>query len=276
MRPSFALLPLLLILGATSGGGSRTDTKAEDSAVTAANLLDRERFWPFRIALTEAWQPAGRETPLRAGSTGVVIRVESSGTARIDFSSDGKYEVPIEKTDLVANANRIRRGELAKAQPNFVYTISTRLVDSGSDSLVGFEPDVVADRPGFLCVFADPSAEEFEHLARALATLRDRHGVLTILFPQGSHPDATTRERLRALEWTVPFVYDFLSEPYTRTLLAENTPLPALLLQTDEGRVLHRDAARPSAVPALTAALDAAFSGEDASVLEESPRRSNR
>ncbi len=266
---------LLTALGAASVGASGAPGQAEvSSPVTAADLLERERFWPFRVALTEAWQPAGRETPLRAGSTGVLIRVERGGAARIDFSADGKYEVPIDKTDLVANANRIWRGELAKPQPNFVYTISTRLVDSASDALGGLDPEKVVDRPGFLCVFADPSAEGFEELARALVPLRDRHGVLTILFPQGSHADPATRERLRAVEWTVPFLYDFLAEPYTRTLLAEDTPLPAILLQTNEGRVLHQGTARPSAAPGLAAALDAAFSGV-APLSEESPPRLN-
>ncbi len=253
MRPSlFALLPLLLILGATAGDGS---------PVTAANLLERERFWPYRIVLTEAWRPPGREAPLTAGTLGVLIRVERGGAARIDFSADGKYEVPVEKTDLVENANRIRRGELAKSEPNFIHAIATRLVDSAADSLAGLPPERVAGRPGFLCVFADPSAKEFGDLVAALRPLNDRHRVMTILFAQGAHPDEELRERLRSLGWTVPFVYDFLAEPYTRTLLAENTAFPALLLQTDEGRVIDQQAGGPDAEPKLRAALDAAFGG---------------
>jgi hypothetical protein len=267
---------LLVSLGAVSADASEAPAQAVDpSAVTAANLLDRERFWPYRVTLTEAWQPPGREAPLRAGSTGVLIRIETDGAARIDFSADGKYEVPVDKTDLLENANRIRRGELDKAGPNFVHAIATRLVDSASDSLTGLKPEVVADRPGFLCVFADPSAEEFEDLAAALRPLKERHGVLTILFPQGSHPDAATRERLRALEWTVPFLYDFLAEPYTRTLLADGIPLPAVVLQTNEGRALYQRTWQPNAVEELISALDAAFAG-DASLLEGPLRRSDR
>ena len=147
--------------------------------------------------------------------------------------------MPIEKTDLVENAERVRRGELAKSGPNFTQAIDTRLVDSAGPALASLSP-AKADRPGFLCVFADPTAADFASLAASLAPLGDRHQVMTILFPQGDHRDAGIRDELRSLEWTVPFVYDFLSEAYTRTLIADGTPMPSLLLQTKEGRVVFQ------------------------------------
>lgn len=256
-----ALLTLLLLqpwlLAATSGGPA-----APAEAITASSLARAERFWPYRVSLVEDWQPAGREKPLRSGTVGVLIRVETSGVARIDFGSAGKYEVPVDETDLAQRADRIRRGELAKQAPNFTEAIATRLVDSAGEQLSSLAPAASADRPGFLCVFADPDGEEFGGLAVALAPLADRHGVMTILFPQGQHRDAAIREQLRSLGWRVPFVYDFLSEAYASTLLADGTPMPALLLQTNEGRVLFQGPGSPGVVPELTAALDAAFGDE--------------
>ncbi len=246
----------------------------EAALVTEANLLAHERFWPYRVALTAPWQPAGREQPLPAGTTGVLIRVEGPGVARIDFSTDGKYEVPVDRTDLVENANRIRRGELTKQAPNFTWAIATRLVDSASGELVGLNPEILTGRPGFLCVFADPDGQEFGAIAAGLAPLRERHGVLTILFPLGQHPDAELRERLRALDWRVPFLYDFLSEPYTRTLLPSETPLPALLLQTNEGRVVFQGGWGPDAARGLSAALDAAFGADSAAAADAGDRGS--
>jgi hypothetical protein len=157
----------------------------------------------------------------------------------------------------------VRRGELHKMGPNFALAIGNRVFHPAVLQPVGFP--TVAERPGFLCVFADPGAEGFAELATALAPLHDRHGVWTILFPQGDHPDAQMGKKLGSLQWTVPVVYDFLSEAYTRTLIDEKTPLPALLLQTNEGRVLLLQSAwKAEAVPALTAALDAAFGGTSA------------
>ena len=47
--------------------------------------------------------------------------------------------------------------------------------------------------PAFLCVFAEPAAESTAALAKALAPLRGRRGVETILFPQGRAPDLAHR-----------------------------------------------------------------------------------
>jgi len=229
--------------------------------VTERNLLASERFWPYHVALTRPWRPAGRAEPLVPGIAGVLIRVENGGNARIDFGRDGLYEVPIEVTDLLENANRIRRGELEKVASNFILDIGPRLVDSASDSLRPFGLRPAAERSGFLCVFADPSTQGFADLAAALAPLRDRQRVLTILFAQGGHPDARLREQLRSLGWAIPFVFDHMSESYAHSLLPEGTPLPALLLVTREGRVLFQSRWAPDVMPELSAALDRALEG---------------
>jgi hypothetical protein len=229
--------------------------------VTAANLLASERFWPYQIALTRSWQPVGRAQPLRSGSTGVLIRVERSGLARIDFGRDGLYEIPVAETDLVERANRVRRGELEKTAPNFVLAIGPRLVSTKGESLVPFPYEEAARQELFLSVFADPGAQGFRDLAAVLAPLDERQGVLTILFPQGEHPDAKVHEQLRSLRWMVPFVYDHLAEPYTRSLLTEETQLPAVMLQTKEGRVRFESECREDVLPELSRALERASGG---------------
>jgi hypothetical protein len=234
----------------------------EDSsaaAVTRANLLASERFWPYRVALSRAWQPPGPEQALPSGATGVLIRVEEDGKhARIDFGRDGIHEVPVDQTDLVESANRVRRGELEKLAPNFVLAIGPRLLDSKGDALhpLGFR--AASEQRLFLCVFADPSASDFASLAQALAALDGRPGLLAVLFPHGRHGDVPVHDRLHALSWTPAFVYDHLAEAYSRTLLAEGTPLPFLLLQTGEGRVLFGSRWEAGAVAKIESALDRA------------------
>jgi len=232
---------------------------ADGAIVTQANLLASERHWPYQVALIEPWRPAGRAQPLAKGSRGVLIRVEASGEARIDFGRDGQHDVPVRATDLLANANRIRLGEIVKMAPNFALAIGPRLVSSATTPPRLFGLDEAAGQRGFLCVFADSNAEGFGALAKALAPLAGRHGVSTILFPQGAQPDARIAERLRSLEWTVPFVLDHVSEAYTRTLLSEKTALPAVALVTSEGRLLLESSWKADLAPELTAALDAGF-----------------
>lgn len=242
--PFFALgLALALPAAALASAGPRELPAHEVAdpdapAVTAANLLDSERFWPYQVALVRPWGPGGSGATLPTEFPGVLVRVESPTLARIDFGRDGVHEVPIDATDLVARAERVRRGELEKTAPNFVWAIGARLLDSSAPALATLSLPRIAANREFLCVFADPRAEDFPELARALAPLRGRDGVETILFPQGQRPDVEVYARLRSLGWTVPFVHDHLSEAYTRSLVAEGTPTPSVLLVTDEGRVL--------------------------------------
>lgn len=265
MLRSFLLLfaPLLLLAAAGAHAqGERGDDLPEYHAaeagaapVTERNLLASERFWPYQVALARPWQPPGRTEPLAPGIPGVLIRVEDSGRARIDFGRDGLHEVPVADTDLLENANRIRRGELDKLAPNFVLDLGPRLADAVADVLRPFSVRAVAEHGAFLCVFADPSAPGFAELAAGLAPLRERPGLLTILFAQGRHPDVRLGEQLRSLAWPVAFVLDHLAEPYTRSLLPEQMPPPALLLVSPEGRVRFQRAWRPDMRPALDEAL---------------------
>jgi len=262
LRSLFSLLLLAAPAPAVGDDGSITGSLPEYHAqdpqaavVTDANLLASERFWPYQVTLTSEWRPAGRVAPLAPDTSGVLIRVEPSGLARIDFGREGLYETPVARTDLVVVANRVRTGEAEKLAPNLVLAIAPRLVDASADTLRPFPFSGAANASGFLCVYADPAAPGFPALAQALAPLRGRHSVVTLLFPQGEHSDSEVRERLRALDWSVPFVYDHLAEAYTRTLLDAATASPALQLLTREGRVLWEGVWRPDRLPELDAAL---------------------
>jgi hypothetical protein len=250
------VLALLLLVAAF--GDARAAAPAGEP-VTAGNLLSSERFWPYHVSLVQDWKPGEKDAPLRKGTRGVLIRVETAERARVDFARSGLRDVPIAMTDLVATANRIRRGELAKSAPNFVRAIGLRLLDSSSGTPRVLELDQVARQRGFLCVFADPKAEGFAELARSLAPLRERAGLLTVLFPETAQGDAITAASLKELGWPVPLVLGHLSEAYTRTLLPAKMAPPALLLQTNEGRLLFASSWKPGMIQELTAALDAAF-----------------
>ena len=234
-----------------------SDPKAP--AVDRSNLLASERFWPLQVALLAPWTPAGRTTPLRPEFPGVLIRVEPSGAALIDFGRDGRHEVPIERTDLLERANRVRRGELEKLGPNLLFSIGPRLLDSAAETPQPFEYSAAAKHRAFLLVFADPDGEPFEGLAASLAPLRERAGALTIVFPLGRHSDAEVRQELRRIGWKVPFLYDHLSDAYAGTLLPEGTSPPAVLLVTGEGRLLFESAWRAGVAERLARALDQAL-----------------
>jgi hypothetical protein len=253
---------------AGSGEGAVVDDlpvhHAEDPdapVVTEANLLASERFWPYQVELVRPWQVPGGGQAIQPGVPAVLIRVESGGLARVDFGRDGLHEVPVAETDLLDRANQIRRGELYKMAPNLVLALGPRLLDSESAPPHPIGMNRASKPVGFLCVFADPGAAAFADLVGALGPLRGRHGVASVLLPQGEHADSELGEQLRTLGWTVPFVYDGLSELYTRSLLPEGSRPPALLLATSEGRVLFQGTWRSDLVPELSAALEKGFGG---------------
>ena len=227
--------------------------------ITQQSLLESDRYWPYHVTLVEPWKPDGKENLLAKGTRGVLIRVERSGTARIDFGRHGLYEVPISRTDLIHQANQVRMGKRHKQFPNLVLAIGPRLLDPANMTALNSASFVGLDR--FLCVFADPAADGFPALAQALASLPEHAGTKLVLFSQGSSSDAELGERLRSLRWSGTFVLANFARPYTRSLLTQGTPMPFLQLSTSEGRVLFESAWDPASSPKLTAALGAALGG---------------
>ncbi len=227
--------------------------------VTAETLLATDRFWPRRGGLVRAWTPPGREASLPIGTTGVLIRVEPAGTVRIDFGRDGRFAVPVEATDVVERANRVRRGELEKTAPNLVLTLGPRLVDLDAPELGYLTFTEVNEAAGYLAVSVDPSAEEFPALAKALAPLQHRNGVLTVLFPEGFGADLALRDRLREFGWPAPFLPDHLAEPYAKTLLPDDLSAPAALLMTRDGRLLEATTLGEDSADRLAAAIERHF-----------------
>ena len=130
--------------------------------------------------------------------------------------------------------------------------LGPRLIDPATAKIYPF-PEAARNLV-FLCVFADPWRVEFGPLVSELEAFR-RPGMLLMLFPQGRRPDREVQGQLLAMKWTAPFVFDHLSEPYTKTLLSPEIPLPAVQLQTGEGRVLYEGRWSSAALREIDAAL---------------------
>src|SRR5262245_33793509 len=168
---------------AKASAASKPGAKRADAGeVTAKNLLESERYWPYHVVTVQPWKPMDAEKPLAKGTRGVLIRVEPSGLARIDFGRNGIYEVPVSATDLIAAANQVRRGKTEKDFPNFVLAIGPRLVDTPTMQTI--DPDKTAQHRVFLCAFADPAAEGFGELLKSLDSLPASPEAMSLLFPQ--------------------------------------------------------------------------------------------
>jgi len=214
-------------------GPSHDASEPSAPAVTESNLLESEKFWPYRVAITKR----DLSSRLEPGNEGVLIRVEDGDRARIDFGRDGVHTVPVAITNLVAESNRVRLGEVPKLSPNLVLAIGPRLNGSakGGGRLPLLES---ASQRGFIVAFADPKDEKFPVLAKSLAPLASHSGVMTVLLPQSLVNENTFGARLADLGWPIPYVYDYLAPGYTESLLANGMKPPAVSLLTAEGRQL--------------------------------------
>jgi len=256
----FSLCIAMVLVSAAVGArddGLYTGAGPSAPPVTLANLMESDRFWPFRVTLVQDLVPPGASETLPR-IPGVLVRVDSPQTLRMDFGRFGRHQVPVASTDLLERANRVRLGEETKVAPNLVLTLGNKLLGSEGDEvapvLVARDTDVEA----FLCVFADPAAEGFEEVADRLRPFQGREKLFALLLPQGEWRDARVRQRLRELDWTVPFVFDRFSRAYARSIAGEDTSFPHAMLLSPDGRVLARGAVTKDLAPALEAALPAA------------------
>ncbi len=227
--------------------------------VTLENLYERDRFWPFRVRLTQDWKPSEGGQTLQARRPGVLIRVLDPKLARVDFGRKGVHHVPIEKTDLVERANELRLGKAEKSSPNFVHVFDNRLLDASREVLVPFVTRRTDRFDAYLAVHADPAAEGFEALARDLRPLHESGRVLTVLFPQGGHIDENVFFALKEADWPITFMFRFLAGPFSRSELPPWLSPPAYMLLTAEGKVLLEGNWKKGAGKKLVAAMEERF-----------------
>jgi hypothetical protein len=245
--PSALLSSLLCVALGCSAGTDQTDASPAAAAsthavITQANVYENERYWPAIVALTKEWLAPGETKLLKAQYRGTLVRVEADGRVGIDFGRHGRHDVPMDHTDLVARANEVRTGTRTKLAPNFVLRVGNSLVDPSSRPLRPYSLDEIAGASRYLCIFADPRAEDFPILARQLAALEGENGVRAVFFPQSLVRDEDlefVHERLDESSWHVAFMYPRLSESYTLSLLGEIPEHPRALLISPEGRVLY-------------------------------------
>jgi hypothetical protein len=227
---------------AGNGSARRSDPAALPDSINAGNIHREDTDWHHIAVLVRDWQPAGEARPLPARTQGVLVRVEEGGTARIDFGRHGKHWVPVEATDIIERANRVRDGKLSKIGGVFTLGISNRLVDSRFEKPGPLPSAQIKSADAILCIFADPRDPGFASLARDLMPLEGDLGIRTLFVPQGVGRDDMdlVMSILQHTEWRVPFTYPGAAADYTELLLDSAPVNPHGLLVTPDGRVLYR------------------------------------
>lgn len=278
-RP-IGLWPALLVAWLLSLGGA-TSSVAESSAnrarrppppashpveaipaprITAANLMDHEAVWPFRVALTKAWKPAGHvgDFGWGVGTLGVLVRIDPVRGLRVDFGRFGVRWVPIEVTDAVELANRLRSGEQTKIGANLAMALNNRLLDPSGATLERIADDLhLVPRRVYVLVFADPASAELAAIARASAVWSKLAGAEVALIALGDRPDAHIYKLCHDAQWKGSFLMGTYAAAYARAQLDSGASTPRIQVASPEGRLLLDAAWSHGAVEAVARAASA-------------------
>jgi hypothetical protein len=274
-RASFVLAALLACLSlgcpapeTSTDAAQGAEASGTPHALTAADLMANEQFWPNIVAIREAWTPPGQATPLERGDRGAMIRLTPEGRVRIDFGRHGRHEVPVGATDLVDRANAVRTGELHKVAANFLAHFGTQFLDPTAQEQVPMPTPELAKSSLFLCLFLFPSGPAFAPLAERLASLPSAPRLQMLLFPLGLALEEIEQVKpaMRAAGLLVPFAYPAAAEKHAQSLLGAVPNGPRGLLISPEGRVVLEvdlgPGAAPESIEALRAAIEASPAGQ--------------
>jgi len=229
MKPILSLLLSALFLGSA----------AVATAMTADAVFDDSSSWPYRIALTEPFETESRTLP--AGTTAVLIRLESPQRALVDFGRNGLHRIPVDATNITQQASAIDKGEVAKDFPNYVQTIGPRLVDVTIDPINKFRFEDVVDQEYFITIYADGDMDTLVTLAEAVEAQQstlEQTQTLAFIIPQETMHDFDYAERMRAAGLKIPFMYGHLAMPYTRVLDHGAKAFPTMVLTDANGKIL--------------------------------------
>ena len=237
---SLALIALQATAQIGSGGLPDVYSIADPSAdvIMADNLLDGERFWPYRVARTSAEHSGQDGDSVSVDLQGVLLWVEPDGRACVDFGRDGIHRIAVAQTDLLQQANRIRLGEEVKSAPNLIYSLGPRLIDAAIEPARPLDLLKFAEWKRIIALSGDPDDPRMTAWAEQIAALPGAAERLQVFFPIAEKPNGTVAELVRAWPGRWTFAFDHLSEHYAKLYVGEESSEPRVVVLTPEGRPL--------------------------------------
>lgn len=236
-------IPLVLCADKTTGTFP-TDSKSSTakSGDEAAWLYENHTLWPLKVHATRDIEVPDGRVPAR--TRGTLVRIEPDGTARVDFGRSGIQNVPVTKTDILAQAHAIRDGDQDPDRPNFVMLMGTRLGRTDLEYIQAYPYDQFTSHDLFLILYLEGLMEFDEELAesfRKVVSLSQEHGVLPFV-----HTTVPTKGLLLAhllqvkLETPIPYVVGHLQEPMARVMGHNPHNMPMAVLVNEYGKVLAK------------------------------------
>ena len=207
------------------------------------SLPGHSDFWPPKIHLTEDVET--RKGTLSAGQRGVLLRIEGGpAIAVVDFGRDGIHEVPLDKTDALATARRIKDGEKDKPLPNYLSMLGPpKLFHAVEGKMKAISLHETGDWKGFFLLYLSVEDLDWAALAGLLQENKDlirKTGLQPLLLPLSRVEDAELFQKIREHSLPVAVMHGFLGFSFLNALAHHPGDGPLFVATDLNGKILGR------------------------------------
>lgn len=202
----YSLLFFLLIILSLSANSSEVQPARSVDSVSLEEFLDDSELWSFHVKVDP--ERIAPELRMAASFPAILLRVEG-GKALVDFGRDGVHQIPIEHTNLLEAAVRIKSGEAELDLPNFTrYTTNIFIRRNDKGNYRPYAIDLYASTPHYMIVYGDARLVEdeaiYEGVERLFETVVSKGGLgLTMPTSHSFYAPAMAK----GVDWMMPFAH---------------------------------------------------------------------
>lgn len=213
-------------------------------AMSSDELAKRSECWPERIATRVALTGETHGNTLRAGTEGMLVRIDPEGTALVDFGHNGIFSLSVSDTDVVERAERLSIKRTAESQGLFTFRYTKSFYDPETNRAYQlgdwdrFDRFVLIYLPGELVGALELPVAEFVSSYRE-QLVSDYKTELCII-PYNLPPAEVTTGSLVSLEVSAPRVVPFHQRGVIHSLQHYPDLRGGIVAIDKNGRILKR------------------------------------
>jgi hypothetical protein len=205
-----------------------------------------ERFLPFELYLTEAYQPVGFDYTIDAGTKFVLIRREGDSLVA-EFSRKGVFKVPIDSTDAALQVELIKKGDTSVIVPRMALFLANRIISGETNWTHPYRSKEVNVMNRWFLLYGQANEastreaiELADHYYRQLS--EDERAVTAFVYMDVAGDKKGIQLIADELEPAIQAMPGYLSRGYSRSFshLNEDEELPVLVELQSSGTVIDK------------------------------------
>ena len=181
----------------------------------------------------------GSKQTLIPAVPGVLVRITEEG-AVVDFGSNGRHILPIEQTDVIAQAERLRQANLAEHQASLHTQIGDKFWRWDGENLVRLGSDYFKDKKYLVFLYAEPddasSIERVRQFSRAYEDIEERNPTAEVVLMSAASKVQPFFDQDAP---TFPVMTWHMSSGYIYALDQQPGERPAVVITDFSNRIIH-------------------------------------